>query len=180
MMRSASHTSIGGKRAATVHIYPPPSNVRKRQSVMATNAPGDSSAFAPSAALVTHRGSCHCRAVTFEFDAAPVLVKTVCNCSVCYMKQNGHTIVPAARFRLLSGKDALSLYTFNTHRAKHLFCKTCGVQAFYIPRSNPDGVAVTVNCVDPSTVESVTTEYFDGQHWEQAYAASDIAKYSKL
>lgn len=23
--------------------------------------------------------------------------------------------------------------------AKHTFCKTCGVQSFYTPRSNPDG-----------------------------------------
>jgi hypothetical protein len=137
-------------------------------------------ATAASSGLVMHRGACHCRAVTFEFDAAPALVRTVCNCSVCHLKQNAHAIVPAARFRLLSGKHELSLYTFNTGRAKHLFCKICGVQAFYIPRSNPDGVAVTVNCVDPSTITSVTTEYFDGEHWEQAYAASDIAKYSKL
>lgn len=33
----------------------------------------------------------------------------------------------------------MTTYTFNTHMAKHTFCKTCGVQSFYTPRSNPDG-----------------------------------------
>jgi len=39
----------------------------------------------------------------------------------------------------LQGADKLTTYTFNTHQAKHTFCRTCGVQSFYQPRSNPDG-----------------------------------------
>lgn len=39
----------------------------------------------------------------------------------------------------LQGEDNITTYTFNTHQAKHTFCKTCGVQCFYQPRSNPDG-----------------------------------------
>ena len=95
------------------------------------------------------------------------------------MKRNTHTIVPASRFRLLAGEDALTTYTFNTHRAKHRFCKICGVQPFYIPRSNPDGFAITVGCIEPSTLGRVTIETFDGENWDQSYAASDISKYSK-
>ncbi|RLN53979.1 hypothetical protein BBJ28_00005700 [Nothophytophthora sp. Chile5] len=138
-----------------------------------------SSASPPAPALVVHRGSCHCKAVLFEFDGPRDLVQTECNCSICRMKRNAHTIVPGSRFRLLQGEDMLTLYTFNTHTAQHLFCKRCGVQAFYIPRSNPDGYAVTVACIDPATIESIRTETFDGQNWEQFYATSDIAKYSK-
>lgn len=96
------------------------------------------------------------------------------------MKGNTHAIVPKSRFRLLQGEEMLTLYTFNTHQAKHLFCKRCGVQSFYIPRSNSsDGYAVTVSCVDPNTITSITTETFDGQNWETSFEASNMAGYSK-
>ncbi|KAG7377198.1 hypothetical protein PHYPSEUDO_012031 [Phytophthora pseudosyringae] len=129
--------------------------------------------------LVVHHGSCHCKTVQFEFDGPSDLVQTKCNCSICTMKQNAHAVVPRSRFRLLQGEDALTLYTFNTHQAQHLFCKKCGVQAFYIPRSNPDGYAITVACVDPATVTSVSTKIFDGQDWEKSFEASNMASYSK-
>ena len=82
-----------------------------------------------------------------------------------------HLIVPAARFRLLSGAQELSEYTFNTGVAKHRFCRVCGIKSFYIPRSNPDGVDVNVRCLDEGTVTSLLVEPFDGQNWEQHGAA---------
>lgn len=39
-------------------------------------------------------------------------------------------------------------YTFNTGVARHTFCRTCGIKSFYVPRSNPDGIDVNVNCLD--------------------------------
>jgi hypothetical protein len=95
------------------------------------------------------------------------------------MKRNTHFVVPVNRFRLLTPADALTTYTFNTGVAKHKFCKVCGVQAFYHPRSNPDGVAVTVHCLRPGTVRSVETRAFDGQHWEATVGGSGIAAFSK-
>jgi hypothetical protein len=41
-----------------------------------------------------------------------------------------HLIVPPERFELLSGKDDLTTYTFNTGVAKHTFCKHCGIHPF--------------------------------------------------
>jgi len=78
-----------------------------------------------------------------------------------------HLIVPAADFRLLQGEDALTTYTFNTGLAKHRFCKICGIKSFYIPRSNPDGYSINLNCLEPGTIEAVDVEAFDGQNWEQ-------------
>ncbi|XP_029467165.1 centromere protein V isoform X2 [Rhinatrema bivittatum] len=89
--------------------------------------------------LVKHTGGCHCGAVRFEVWASTDLHVFDCNCTVCVKKQNRHFIVPAAHFKLLKGADNLTTYTFNTHKAQHTFCKTCGVQSFYTPRSNPDG-----------------------------------------
>lgn len=116
--------------------------------------------------LVTHVGGCHCEAVRFEVDLTPAFEVEDCNCSICAMSGNIHVIVPAKRFRLLKGQEALTEYTFNSGAAKHRFCKTCGVKSFYIPRSNPDGYAVTYRCLDNWMELDVTINPFDGQNWE--------------
>ena len=121
--------------------------------------------------LVTHRGGCHCGAVAFEVDAAARLVVQECNCSICTASGYWHLIVPGARFRLLRGREALSDYMFGTGVARHLFCRTCGVKSFYVPRSNPDGYSVNARCLDRSTVEAITVEPFDGRNWEAAAGA---------
>ncbi|XP_016091355.1 centromere protein V-like isoform X3 [Sinocyclocheilus grahami] len=90
------------------------------------------------------------------------------SCSICTKKQNCHFIVPKSQFTLLQGADNITTYTFNTRMAKHTFCKMCGVQSFYTPRSNPDGFGVAPHCLDPGTVSSVTVEDFCGQNWEES------------
>jgi len=116
----------------------------------------------------THTGGCHCGRVRFEVDAEPVLRVTSCNCSICARTGFLHLIVPAERFRLLGGDEFLKSYRFNTGTANHLFCSLCGIKAFYVPRSHPDGISVNARCIDVKTVESVVVEQeFDGQNWEQ-------------
>jgi hypothetical protein len=78
-----------------------------------------------------YSGSCHCGAVTFEVEAPEQLEVERCNCSICSKSGFLHLIVPRSRFRLLSGEDDLSTYTFNTGVAKHTFCRVCGVKPFY-------------------------------------------------
>ncbi len=115
---------------------------------------------------VLHAGSCHCGGVKFEIraPAAPQVVR--CNCSICEMSGFLHLLVPADRFRLVSGGDLLSNYQFNTGIATHMFCKVCGTKPFYRPRSNPDGFSINVRCLDRSTVDCMQFSDFDGQHWE--------------
>ena len=113
-----------------------------------------------------YRGHCHCGAVTFEVEAPERFVAQDCNCSICTMTGYIHLIVPRSRFRILSGEDNLATYTFNTGVAKHTFCRTCGVKAFYVPRSNPDGVDVNVRCLDPMP-KDIVIEPFDGRDWER-------------
>ena len=76
-----------------------------------------------------HTGSCHCGAVRLEVETAEDIEAYECNCSLCRRTGFLHLIVPASRFRLLSGGDVLTTYTFNTRTAKHLFCRICGVKA---------------------------------------------------
>ena len=106
--------------------------------------------------LVTHRGGCHCRRVRFEVDAPRDLEVLDCNCSICRMTGFLHLIVPASRFRLLSGAGDLVEYTFNTGAAHHLFCRHCGIKSFYVPRSHPDGFDINARCLDEGTVASMT------------------------
>ncbi len=130
-----------------------------------------------SAPLVVHRGGCHCRRVRFEVDAPAVLDALDCNCSICRMTGFLHLIVPAARFRLLDGEDTLNEYRFNTGAARHLFCRHCGVKAFYVPRSHPDGYSINVRCIDAGTIERVVITPFDDNDRDAATAA--VAHLSK-
>ena len=119
--------------------------------------------------LLAHTGGCHCGAVRFEVDAPAALSVLDCNCSICRMSGYLHLQVPRSQFQLLQGEEALTTYTFNTGTAKHLFCRTCGVKSFYVPRSYPEGYSVNLNCLDRSYVKSVSVEKFDGDNWEVAY-----------
>jgi hypothetical protein len=118
----------------------------------------------------THTGGCHCGRVRFEVVAPAKLEVADCNCSICSKFGYLHLIVPADRFKLISGREALTTYSFNTHTAKHYFCSTCGVKSFYIPRSHPDGVSVNARCIDSDTIESLSVKPFDGRNWEKGRA----------
>jgi len=121
--------------------------------------------------VVRHTGGCHCGRVRFEVVAPARIRVSECNCSICSKSGYLHLIVPADRFRLLSGHDALTSYSFNTHTAKHLFCPVCGIKSFYVPRSHPDGFSVNARCIDSGTVEGMTVEPFNGREWEKQYPA---------
>jgi hypothetical protein len=115
----------------------------------------------------TYDGGCHCGRVRFRVTAELSGV-TECNCSICTKKGFLHLIVPPERFELISGADALTDYRFNTGTARHTFCATCGVQPFYVPRSDPDKIDVNVRCLDGVDLSAIRPHFFDGRNWEQA------------
>ena len=117
-------------------------------------------------------GGCHCGAVRFEVLAPHEIQVRECNCSICRKSGYLHLIVDKERFRLTQGEDKITSYTFNTGTAKHHFCSVCGVKSFYVPRSKPDGYSVNVRCLDDGQVTVAEVPPFDGQHWEQAFAAA--------
>ena len=121
------------------------------------------------AALVTHTGGCHCGRVRFEIAAPRRIRVSECNCSICSKSGYLHLIVPAERFNLLTGREALTTYTFNTGTARHLFCSACGVKSFYVPRSHPDGYSVNARCIDSNTIDEMTVTPLNGRDWEAQY-----------
>jgi len=115
----------------------------------------------------TMEGGCHCGRVRFRVTADLAQV-TYCNCSICAKKGFLHLIVPQDQFVLISGKDDLTTYQFNTKVAKHTFCKHCGMHPFYVPRSDPDKIDVNVRCLDGVDLDAFSVKTFDGKNWEAA------------
>ncbi len=115
--------------------------------------------------MQTMQGGCHCGRVRFRVTADLDRV-TECNCSICAKKGFLHLIVPPEQFELISGKDELAVYEFNTGTAKHTFCKHCGIHPFYVPRSDPDKIDVNVRCIDNIELGAVAPKPFDGRNWE--------------
>ncbi|MEQ8936634.1 MAG: GFA family protein [Amphiplicatus sp.] len=112
-------------------------------------------------------GGCHCGAVRWEAETDDEATVDECDCSMCRLTGFLHLIVPASRFRLLSGEGDLAEYRFNTGVARHLFCRRCGVKSFYVPRSNPDGYSLNFRCFEEGQFARVEVRPFDGRNWEK-------------
>lgn len=112
-----------------------------------------------------HKGSCHCGAVRYEAELDLTQPVLECNCSHCSAKGMLLSFAPEENFSLISGEDSLATYHFNKHVIDHLFCKTCGVQAFG-KGSDPSGkrvVAVNVRSIDGVDLTALTRMPFDGK-----------------
>jgi hypothetical protein len=120
--------------------------------------------------MSTHTGGCHCGRVRFEVIAPAKIDVLECDCSICSKSGYLHLVVPDDQFKLLQGDGSLTLYTFNTGAAKHLFCSVCGVKSFYKPRSHPEGISVNARCIDAGSIESMSITPFNGREWEKGRA----------
>jgi hypothetical protein len=118
-------------------------------------------------------GGCHCGAVRFRvaFVDPPELLD--CNCSMCSKTGFLHLIIAADALTLLRGADALADYRFGSGSARHLFCKTCGIKSFYVPRTHPDGYSVNWRALDGVAGMAPVIRPYDGPNWEAARAALD-------
>ena len=111
-----------------------------------------------------HQGSCHCGKVTFEVEGTVTEVNE-CNCSHCSRKGFQLWFVPRPTFTLKSGESKLTKYLFNKRHIEHLFCKTCGVQAFAYgeyPKGSPI-VAVNVRCIPELDRSKLKVKFVDGK-----------------
>ncbi|MBK8694416.1 MAG: GFA family protein [Deltaproteobacteria bacterium] len=109
-------------------------------------------------------GGCHCGAVRFNVHAARPEKAYACNCSICSRAGWLLTFVPADRFELLSGADAIQDYQFGKKHLHHGFCRHCGVRSFSRGTS-PEGaetVAVNLRCVPAWKATELPVETFDG------------------
>jgi len=117
----------------------------------------------------TFEGGCHCGRVRFRVRADLDAV-TECNCSICTKKGFLRRIARPGDFELLGGEGELSTYRFDTGVARQTFCRSCGIHAFYVPRSDPDKIDANARCLDGVDVSALRARPFDGKNWEQAIA----------
>lgn len=110
------------------------------------------------AALV---GSCHCGAVRFAVDA-PIAELTTCDCSLCVKKNAVMAKVHQDALIITQGEDLLSLYQWNTRRAKHYFCSRCGIYTFHRKRAAPDHYGVNVFCLDGFDASAIPVRATEG------------------
>ena len=73
--------------------------------------------------------------------------------------------VPAGKFTLKSGGDAMTEFKFNKHLVHHMFCATCGIQPFAKGkgRDGADMVMINVRCLDGVDPDSFKVMKFDGR-----------------
>jgi hypothetical protein len=92
-------------------------------------------------------GSCHCGAVKFRIDSQ-IVELTTCDCSLCAKRNALMAKVPEHAMTVIEGEEMLTLYQWNTHRAKHYFCRRCGIYVFHRKRAAPDQFGVNVFCLE--------------------------------
>ena len=118
-----------------------------------------------------HTGGCHCGRVRFEVMAPAQIEVGECNCSMCGKTGYQHLVVKKEQFRLAFGRGRADDLPLQHDKAKHLFCKYCGIKSFYVPRSHPDGFSVNARCLDEGTFDITGLRKIDGRNWEQHYPA---------
>ena len=97
--------------------------------------------------MTVHDGSCHCGAVQFRVTSEFTEL-TTCDCSLCVKRNAVMAKAPQAALTVTQGQDRLTLYEWNTRRAKHYFCRICGIYVFHRKRSEPDHYGINVFCLD--------------------------------
>lgn len=108
-----------------------------------------------------YSGSCHCGKITFQIDA-DIAELTTCDCSLCVKKNALMATVHESDFELLSGKEHLSQYQWNTKIARHFFCSHCGIYPFHKKRAMPDHYGVNVYCLEDFVVGDTPVRRAEG------------------
>lgn len=119
----------------------------------------------------TYEGKCHCGAIRFEVKGE-IEDATLCNCSLCAKNAFLHWEVEPEQFQLKTPEESIQDYQFGTKTSHNYFCKSCGISAFRRSRTRPDQIDVNVRCLEGVDVDALEIEHFDGENWEEAYAAS--------
>jgi hypothetical protein len=71
--------------------------------------------------------------------------------------------VQRENLKVISGEDTLSLYQWNTGKARHYFCSTCGIDTLHQRRMDENAFCVNVFCVHGIDPEKIPIRHVDGK-----------------
>lgn len=113
-----------------------------------------------------YQASCHCGNITFSFETDKPVEKGIrCNCSICARKGALMSMQTFSPEQLnIQGEKHLGLYQFGDQKAKHYFCKTCGIYPFHETLRAPGEYRVNLGCCDDIDVTALPFKVFDGRH----------------
>jgi hypothetical protein len=113
-----------------------------------------------------YEGSCHCGAIRFSYDGAPIERGLRCNCSLCSKKGAMMTseAIPSDEFTINAEESALGLYQFGAKTAKHYFCKKCGIYTFHETARMPGHFRANIGCIEDFDASGLEADMFDGKH----------------
>jgi hypothetical protein len=87
---------------------------------------------------------------------------TTCDCSICAKRNAVMAKIPERSLAVLAGEEMLTLYEWNTRRAKHYFCRRCGIYVFHRKRASPDHFGVNVFCLENFDAKGVPVRATEG------------------
>ncbi|AXI02160.1 GFA family protein [Aquirhabdus parva] len=111
--------------------------------------------------MTTYLGACHCGSVKFSINSM-ITELTTCDCTLCLMRNAVMARVPEQSLKVIEGEKFLTLYQWNTFRAKHYFCSQCGIYVFHRKRAMPDHFGINVFCLTGFDMTSVAVRATDG------------------
>jgi hypothetical protein len=110
--------------------------------------------------------TCHCGSVEIKLLLPNGLENLRrCNCSICSRKNALVADVKMENLKILKGEELLSLYTFNTYKAKHYFCSKCGIYTHHQRRLSPSEFGFNISCIEGINIEDyLDVGYVDGRN----------------
>jgi hypothetical protein len=119
-------------------------------------------------------GSCHCGAIRFRVNAV-ISELTTCDCSLCAKRNAVMAKIAEHALIMVTGEELLTLYQWNTRKAKHYFCRQCGIYVFHRKRAAPDHFGVNAFCLHDFDVKSMPVRPTQGANMtvEDPFARPD-------
>jgi hypothetical protein len=84
-----------------------------------------------------------------------------CNCSICIRKNAKMNLISKDSIKIIKGEENLTTYQFNTMKAEHFFCKTCGIYTHHNRRTDPNGAGINIGCIDSINPFDYEAEFID-------------------